>query len=105
VVSFDHLQSSFKVVREVRALGTLLPVIVRATDDSALEALLDAGASEVVPETLEESLMLATHLLLVIGTPGARVMEHIEGIRMGRYRLLRDATLDEPAQSQVERGR
>jgi CPA2 family monovalent cation:H+ antiporter-2 len=105
VVSFDHLQSSFKVVREVRAIETSVPVIVRATDDSALDALLDAGASEVVPETLEESLMLATQLLLVIGTPGARVMEHIQGIRMERYHLLRDASLAEPAESQVERWR
>lgn len=62
---------------------------MRATDDAALDDLLDAGATEVVPETLEGGLMLATQLLLLLGTPGDRVLQRMQAIRSERYRLLR----------------
>ncbi|MGZ5093077.1 MAG: cation:proton antiporter [Burkholderiales bacterium] len=88
VVSFDHLEASFKVVHEARAINRTVPILVRATDDSALDRLLDAGATEVVPETLEGSLMLATQLLLLLGSPGDRVLELMQAIRTERYRLL-----------------
>ena len=91
VVSFDHLESSFKAVHEARAVNEGVPVIVRAMDDTALDELLDAGATEVVPETLEESLMLATQVLLLLGTRGERVLERTRAIRSERYRLLRPA--------------
>ena len=51
-----------------------LPVIVRTVDDSELDKLLDAGATEVVPEVLEGSLMLASHSLLLLGVPLNRVL-------------------------------
>ena len=90
VVTFDHPESSFKAAHETRALNESVPLIVRAMDDSALEQLLETGATEVVPETLEESLMLATQLLLLLGLPGDRVMEYMRAIRSQRYRLLRE---------------
>src|SRR5207253_1350047 len=54
-----------------------------------LDKLLAAGATEVVPEVLEGSLMLASHSLLVLGVPLNRVLQQIRSIREERYGLFR----------------
>lgn len=64
-------------------------MIVRTVDDSELKSLIDAGATEVVPEVLEGSLMLASHLLLLLGVPLNRVLRSIRSIREERYSLFR----------------
>lgn len=63
----------------------------RARDESPVEGLLAAGALEVVPETLEASLTMASQVLLLLGVSPARVMDHIQQQRSGRYQLMRDA--------------
>jgi CPA2 family monovalent cation:H+ antiporter-2 len=58
-------------------------------DDTQLEALLAAGATEVVPETLEAALTLVSHALLVLDVPLARVIRTVGEIRAQRYKALR----------------
>ena len=53
--------SALKVLAHAREINPALPVIVRTRDDSGLERLEEAGAAEVVPDTFESSLMLASH--------------------------------------------
>lgn len=89
VISFDHLDSSLKVMREARAARPGLPIVARAADQASLDALSDAGATEVVPEAMEASLLLATQLLVLLGTPADRVFTRIQAIRADRYQLLR----------------
>ena len=79
-----------------------VPVIVRTIDDSALERLRAAGATEVVPEAIEGSLMLASHALALVGVPMRRVLRVVQEQRNARYGLLRgyfhgadDDTFDE----------
>lgn len=50
-----------------------------------------AAAFEVVPETLEASLTMASQVLLLLGVAPPRVMDHIRQQRSGRYRLMREA--------------
>jgi CPA2 family monovalent cation:H+ antiporter-2 len=64
-------------------------VIVRTVDDSELDQLYEAGATEVVPEVLEGSLMLASHSLLLLGLPLNRILKNIREIREERYSLFR----------------
>lgn len=64
------------------------PIRVRTRDDSHLLALQEAGATEVVPQVLESSLILAAHALTMLGFPEQQVQEHIDVVRRGRYRLL-----------------
>jgi monovalent cation:H+ antiporter-2, CPA2 family len=94
VLSFDHLESSIKVLQETHDANPRVPVFARAADQAGLDALFDAGATEVVPETMETSLMLATQLLLLLGTPAERVLERMHAIRVERYRLLRPSEND-----------
>jgi CPA2 family monovalent cation:H+ antiporter-2 len=43
----------------------------------------------VVPETIEGSLMLATHALALVGVPMKRVIRMVQVQRSQRYELLR----------------
>lgn len=89
VVSFADTPIALRILHHVRSVRTDLPVIVRTRDDSELNVLLDAGATEVVPEVLEGSLMLASHSLLITGVPLVRVLARIRAIREERYSLFR----------------
>lgn len=89
VVTYHAVPVTLKVLAHIRRLRPDLPVLVRTRDDSDLERLLNAGATEVVPETLEASLMLASQLLLILGIPVTRVVRRVRDVRNDRYRFLR----------------
>jgi len=89
VLTLDDADAVLPVVRAVRAQLPALPILVRARDDTRLLELQDAGATEVVPETLEAGLMVGSHLLLLLGESSARVTQRIDAVRRDRYALLR----------------
>ncbi|MBI5278959.1 MAG: cation:proton antiporter [Burkholderiales bacterium] len=89
VVSYLDVASAEKVLASARAHAPQVPVIVRTADDRDLEKLMAAGATEVVPETLEASLMLASHALALVGVPMRRVIRIVQDQRDARYNLLR----------------
>ena len=89
VVSYHDTPSALKILRLVRAHAAQVPVIVRTLDDTDLETLRAAGATEVVPEALEGSLMLASHALVLVGVPMRRVVRIVRDARDVRYSLLR----------------
>jgi CPA2 family monovalent cation:H+ antiporter-2 len=89
VVTYIDLPSALKVLAHAREINPALPVIVRTRDDAGLEKLEEAGAAEVVPDTFESSLMLASHAMLLVGVPVRRVVGQIRAVRGQRYRLLR----------------
>jgi len=91
VVSFADPSRSLPILTTIRRLHAELPVLVRTQDDLRLVELQQAGASEVVPETLEASLTLLSHLLLYLGTPMVRVLKTVGEIRSERYVALRGA--------------
>jgi CPA2 family monovalent cation:H+ antiporter-2 len=88
VITFADPQVSLGIIKVVRELRHDLPVLVRTQDDTRLDELQKAGATEVVPETLEASLMLASHLLLLLKVPVSRVVQTIGDIRNNRYAML-----------------
>ncbi len=89
VVTYTDLPSALKILAHAHEINPALPVIVRTRDDSGLEQLEHAGAAEVVPDTFESSLMLASHAMLMVGVPVRRVVSQIRAVRDQRYRLLR----------------
>lgn len=90
VVSHADTAAAHKVLHHVRALRPDLPVMVRTRDETHVEELKQAGASEVVPETLEAGLMIASHALLLLDVPLTRVVRRMQQQRTTRYRLLRE---------------
>ncbi len=91
VVTYPETPSALKVLAWVKEHAPHVPVVVRTHDDKDLEVLRAAGAAEVVPEVIEGSLMLASQTLAHIGIPLKRVIRLVQGQRMTRYALMRDA--------------
>lgn len=89
VVSFQAAEKSLRIVRAVRRLREDVPVLVRTEDDSRLDALQAAGATEIVPEIFETSLSLVSHVLLFLKVPARDVLDATEDIRHDRYAILR----------------
>jgi CPA2 family monovalent cation:H+ antiporter-2 len=90
VVSFSEPTTALGIVRSIRRLRADVPVLVRTPDDARLTELRDAGATEVVPETFEASLMLVSQVLLLLRMPMSRVVRAVGQIRSTRYAILRN---------------
>ncbi len=88
-ITYANTPSSLKILHHVRELAPQVAVIVRTQDDHDLEKLTAAGATEVVPEILEGSLMLGSHALVLLGVPLGRVVKRVREARDQRYQLLR----------------
>ena len=88
-ISFHDASAALKILETTRMVRPDMPVIVRTMDDADLERLKAAGATEVVPESLEGSLMMGSHLLLLMGVPVSRIVRHVRDVRTDRYRMLR----------------
>jgi CPA2 family monovalent cation:H+ antiporter-2 len=89
VVTYLEVNSALKVLAHTREHAPQVPVIVRTHDDHDLQMLQAAGATEVVPEAIEGSLMLASHALALVGVPMRRVIRVVQEQRDARYDLLR----------------
>jgi monovalent cation:H+ antiporter-2, CPA2 family len=89
VVSYHDTPSALKILHLVTEHAPKVPVVVRTIDDTDLERLRAAGATEVVPEAIEGSLMLASHALALVGVSVRRVIRLTRDARDARYGLLR----------------
>ncbi len=89
VITFTDPNVALRIVHAVRELHKQVPILVRTQDDTKLDQLQKAGATEVVPETLEASLMLMSHMLLLLNMPVSRVVKAVSDIRDNRYAMLR----------------
>jgi monovalent cation:H+ antiporter-2, CPA2 family len=98
IVTFANPAVSVGIVRSVRRLRADVPVLVRTQDDVGLAELRQAGATDVVPETLEASLMLVVQVLLLLRLPVSKVMRTVSDIRASRYATLRGVFRHEGAQ-------
>jgi CPA2 family monovalent cation:H+ antiporter-2 len=109
VVSYHDTPSALRILDLVRAHAPRVPVIVRTVDDTDIDRLKAAGATEVVPEAVEGSLMLAGHALALVGVPMKRVIRITRDARDARYSLLRgyfhgadDDTVEELEQARLQ---
>ena len=89
VITYADDRASSKVLHVIRDDYPDLPVIVRTADDSTIVQLQNDGASEVIPEVLEGSLMLASQTLLILGIPLKRIIRRIREFREERYKMFR----------------
>ena len=103
VISFSDFETSKKIVSRVRELAPNIPVLVRTRDDRHLDSLLDSGADEVIPDTVESSMMLARHTLATLGQDPELIHAMMEEARAGHYARIRaffhrsdDVALDNP---------
>ena len=107
-ITYLDTHSVLQVLSTIRALAPQLPIVVRTQTDRELDRLRMAGATEVVPESMEGSLMLAGHAMALLGVPMRRVIRVLREQREQRYGLLRgwfhgadDASDDEMAEERL----
>ena len=90
VISYDDYPASVKIIEMTKSVRPDIPILVRTRDDSHLKDLQNLGATEVVPETLEASLMLSSYLLMLLNVPMKRVVRTMQEVRKSRYQLLHE---------------
>ena len=103
VISFTEIKTSEHIAQAARTLNGEIPMIIRTRDDRHLERLLECGANEVIPDTVESSMMLARHTLSALGEEQQSIDEMMDEARAGHYARVRaffhsidDVDLDTP---------
>ena len=89
VISFSDPLYAVRVVDTVRKFREDVPILVRTQDDAYFDLLQQSGASVIVPESIEASLILSAYALNVLGVPLPRVVRKLERVRGHRYGELR----------------
>ncbi len=85
-VTFDDVHAACKIVGQARKIRSDLPVLTRAADGVDVQALLAAGATEVIPESLEASLILGSHALLLLDVPMSKVIRRMHELHRDHYK-------------------
>jgi K+:H+ antiporter len=89
IITFDDAHIAKHIIQSTRSINRDIPIIVRSKDEQYMEILHDAGASNVVPESFEASMMLAIHVLQHLGVSTDKSMAFVEQARKDKYRRLR----------------
>lgn len=89
VICHDDIATIEKTLIQARTLNPSLPILVRTQDESYYDILQKAGATEVVPETLEASLIMSSHLLSLMDIPMSRIVRRVQEMRNDNYTALR----------------
>jgi CPA2 family monovalent cation:H+ antiporter-2 len=95
VVTLDDPQAAQAVLRCLKRHHPDLPVIVRARDPSDMMHLLSEGASTVVPEAIESSLVLGGAVLRSLGEQEHHVEDAKDRIRRLIHEAAKRATSSE----------
>jgi CPA2 family monovalent cation:H+ antiporter-2 len=89
VVTFTESKPVGHIARTVKQIATQVPILVRTRDDLRLEHLLEIGADEVIPDTVESSMMLARHTLAAVGKSRESIIDMLEEARRDNYATIR----------------
>lgn len=89
LVTLNRPASAEKAVEAMRRMSAKLPIISRAHDLGQSEPLRLAGATAVVPETMEASLHMADVFLRIVGMGEAEVEKTLDRFRADGYAALR----------------
>jgi K+:H+ antiporter len=103
VVALPEMDRAHLVVRRVRALSPLVPILARAHGVSGRHGLAHAGATEVIEPELEAAATLIRHALRGLALPQPSVLEYLTRFRAAmnpaevypRGRLSAEGTLPE----------
>jgi len=90
VICHDNVGSAEKTLKQAKHLNKDVPILVRTKDDTYYEKLTEAGATEVIPETLESSLMMASHVLSLLNVPMSKIVRRIQEMRNNKYATMRE---------------
>lgn len=96
ILTVDQAVMALRAVSYIRRVCPQVPVIVRARDLASSAQLMEMGATEAYPETIEASLRLGARALGMLNVPLADIESTLQEMRDWNYQPLSD----EPAKSQ-----
>ncbi|WOG25367.1 cation:proton antiporter [Endozoicomonas sp. 8E] len=88
IVCIDRSENALEIVKTIRSHYQDIPILVRTQDDSLTDSLKKAGATAVIPEVLESSLLIVKHVLLMLGIDRNQVRDKIHKAREQQYDIL-----------------
>ncbi|MCF6434580.1 cation:proton antiporter [Pseudoalteromonas sp. MMG022] len=88
IITCSDFNQSQEVIDAIKRVAPEVKILARSTDDSYLDSLKALGVTEVVPEALEASLMLVSHVLHMSGVPMRRIFKRVSKERHNRYEYL-----------------
>ncbi len=90
IISHDDISAALRSLEAARNINPDIPIVVRSRDEGHLNALRKAGATEVIPETLEAGMMVASHAMMLMKVPTRKVADHLQRHQLDRYALVRE---------------
>ena len=99
VITFDDIHTALKIMHQARQIRPDIPLLVRSKDESNLDRLLKAGATEVIPDIFEASVMIASHLLFLLKVPVSRIVRQVQDVHDQRFQMLREVFHGEDVRS------
>jgi CPA2 family monovalent cation:H+ antiporter-2 len=105
-ITFDDTPTAVRVLHLVRQLAPKLPVLVRTAHEADIARLREAGATEVIPEIIEGSLMMGSHVMALAGVALPKVFRRVREVRADRYEMLQGyfEGADDRADDLIEHG-
>lgn len=93
VISFNDPAAAITIVESARRIRLRMPIIVRLADEKNFPSLDNAGATDIVPEYVEASTTLATHLMGYLDVPPEKIIEIVEIGRREQYQKLHSSNV------------
>jgi CPA2 family monovalent cation:H+ antiporter-2 len=84
IVTMDQPAAAMHTVKSARDAYPKLPIFARSRDERHAQELRAAGATAVVPETLEAGLQLSSFALQVMGLPDSEILLALQAERESR---------------------
>ncbi len=88
VITVIEVEVAKRIIEAVRLKHADIPVLVRTRDERHLQTLMRLGATSVLPETLEATLMITQRIVEQLGFSPDEVFQMTEKIRGDSYRAL-----------------
>ena len=88
VICIDRAENALEILKAIRKQYQDIPILVRTRDDSQRKVLKETGATVVIPEVLESSLVIVKHALLMLGIHPEVVKTRVNRARSEGYEIL-----------------
>lgn len=88
LITINNMHESQHILSTIMHLDPTMSVVVRVTNDDYIQSFTNLGADDVVSDTKESSLMLASQALLGMGHPFEQVYQTMQQVRKNRYQTL-----------------
>jgi CPA2 family monovalent cation:H+ antiporter-2 len=102
VITMDEPRSAATAVAVLRARLPDLPILVRARDPQHMNELVAAGASTVMPELTESSLLIGGAVLRAVDTPADQIERILAEFRSDAYARLHDLNRSSNGTQKIE---